>query len=560
MFLFTRTSKTDDDSDIADAVNRSQAAIRFNPDGTIRDANQVFLDVMGYARDEVVGKHHRMFVPAQQRDSAEYREFWASLRRGDTLTRVFRRLRRDGSDVWLQASYIPTRNRNGDVAGIVKIATDVTERVLRDATFAGQVEAIGKSMAVIEFDLDGTILTANRNFLDAMGYSLEEIRGRHHRMFVAEADAGSAEYKQFWQSLSDGRFSEGEYRRIAKGGREVWIQASYNPIRDLDGKPFKVIKFASDITERKLKAADAQGQIDAIHASQAVIEFELDGTIRTANENFLAAVGYSLGEIKGKNHRMFVDRDEQAGQDYKAFWDALRRGEFQAGEYRRFGKGGREVWIQASYNPIRDIDGRPVKVVKFAADVTEQVLARKRAEHVQQLMETIAAGAEQLNASVSEIAESMVKSRETTTEAFDLVVSANDQTSALDDATRAMGGIVEAINDITGQISLLALNATIESARAGEAGKGFAVVANEVKNLANQAKSATDRITENIDRMRGVSTDVVASLAAIRKAMDDVREYVASTATAVEEQSSVANDMSANMQRASEEARNFGAR
>lgn len=560
MFLFTRTTKTDDDLDIADAVKSSQAVIRFNPDGTIRDANQVFLDVMGYTRDEVVGKHHRMFVPAQQRDSAEYREFWASLRRGNTLTRIFRRLRRDGSDIWLQASYIPTRNRNGDVAGIVKIATDVTERVLRDATFAGQVEAIGKSMAVIEFDLDGTILTANRNFLDAMGYSLEEIRGRHHRMFVAEADAGSAEYKQFWQSLSDGRFSEGEYRRIAKGGREVWIQASYNPIRDLDGKPFKVIKFASDITERKLKAADAQGQIDAIHASQAVIEFELDGTIRTANENFLAAVGYSLGEIKGKNHRMFVDRDEQAGQDYKAFWDALRRGEFQAGEYRRFGKGGREVWIQASYNPIRDIDGRPVKVVKFAADVTEQVLARKRAEHVQQLMETIAAGAEQLNASVSEIAESMVKSRETTTEAFDLVVSANDQTSALDDATRAMGGIVEAINDITGQISLLALNATIESARAGEAGKGFAVVANEVKNLANQAKSATDRITENIDRMRGVSTDVVASLAAIRKAMDDVREYVASTATAVEEQSSVANDMSANMQRASEEARNFGAR
>jgi methyl-accepting chemotaxis protein len=546
--------------DIADAVKSSQAVIRFNPDGTIRDANQVFLDVMGYARDEIVGQHHRMFVPAQQRESAEYREFWASLRRGDTLTRIFRRLRRDGSDIWLQASYIPTRNRNGDVAGIVKIATDVTERVLRDATFAGQVEAIGKSMAVIEFDLDGTILTANRNFLDAMGYSLEEIRGRHHRIFVAEADAGSAEYKQFWQSLSDGRFSEGEYRRIAKGGREVWIQASYNPIRDMDGKSFKVIKFASDITERKLKAADAQGQIDAIHASQAVIEFELDGTIRTANENFLAAVGYSLGEIKGKNHRMFVGRDEKAGQDYKAFWDALRRGEFQAGEYRRLGKGGREVWIQASYNPIRDIDGRPVKVVKFAADVTEQVLARKRAEHVQQLMETIAAGAEQLNASVSEIAESMVKSRETTTEAFDLVVSANDQTSALDDATRAMGGIVEAINDITGQISLLALNATIESARAGEAGKGFAVVANEVKNLANQAKSATDRITENIDRMRGVSTDVVASLAAIRKAMDDVREYVASTATAVEEQSSVANDMSANMQRASEEARNFGAR
>ncbi|WP_211228961.1 methyl-accepting chemotaxis protein [Thalassobaculum salexigens] len=558
MFLFTRRADNENKPEIAEALNRSQALIEFGLDGTVKTANENFLKLMGFSLDQVVGKNHSTFVPKHEGDSAEYRAFWQALRGGETQTGVFRRVKRDGSDIWLQASYIPTTNRAGALTGVIKLATDVTERVLRDVFSSGQTDAIGKSMAVIEFELDGTIVRANQNFLDTLGYSLSEIQGKHHSMFIDPAQVKGEEYKQFWPSLAAGNFKQGEFKRIGKGGREVWIQATYNPIRDLDGNPFRVVKFATDVTKQKLKAADAQGQIDAIGASQAVIEFDLDGIIQSANAHFLGAIGYTIDEIRGKHHRMFVDKGYQSSPEYAEFWDALRRGQYRSGEFRRIGKGGREVWIQASYNPICDLNGKPFKVVKYASDVTDQVLARKRAEHVQQLMETVAAGAEELNASVKEIATSMVKSKDTTAGAFDLVVAADGFTVELEGATKAMGGIVEAINDITGQISLLALNATIESARAGEAGKGFAVVANEVKNLANQAKNATDQIGENISRMQHVSSEVVNSLASIRSAMDEVQEYVASTAAAVEEQSTVANDMSANMQRASQEASAMG--
>ncbi|WP_281685696.1 methyl-accepting chemotaxis protein [Thalassobaculum salexigens] len=558
MFLFTRRADNENKPEIAEALNRSQALIEFGLDGTVKTANENFLKLMGFSLDQVVGKNHSTFVPKHEGDSAEYRAFWQALRGGETQTGVFRRVKRDGSDIWLQASYIPTTNRAGALTGVIKLATDVTERVLRDVFSSGQTDAIGKSMAVIEFELDGTIVRANQNFLDTLGYSLAEIQGKHHSMFIDPAQVKGEEYKQFWPSLAAGNFKQGEFKRIGKGGREVWIQATYNPIRDLDGNPFRVVKFATDVTKQKLKAADAQGQIDAIGASQAVIEFDLDGIIQSANAHFLGAIGYTIDEIRGKHHRMFVDKGYQSSPEYAEFWDALRRGQYRSGEFRRIGKGGREVWIQASYNPICDLNGKPFKVVKYASDVTDQVLARKRAEHVQQLMETVAAGAEELNASVKEIATSMVKSKDTTAGAFDLVVAADGFTVELEGATKAMGGIVEAINDITGQISLLALNATIEAARAGEAGKGFAVVANEVKNLANQAKNATDQIGENISRMQHVSSEVVNSLASIRSAMDEVQEYVASTAAAVEEQSTVANDMSANMQRASQEASAMG--
>lgn len=289
-----------------------------------------------------------------------------------------------------------------------------------------------------------------------------------------------------------------------------------------------------------------------------MIEFDLDGTIRTANRNFLDAMGYRLEEVKGRHHSIFVDQAYRDSADYRAFWEKLRHGEFQAAEFRRIHKTGRDVWIQASYNPILDPDGKPYKVVKFASDVTAQVLARKRAEHVSALMESIAAGAEELNASVQEIATSMQRSKETTGEAFDLVLAANQSTAAMNDAASAMGNILEVITGITGQINLLALNATIESARAGEAGKGFAVVANEVKNLATQARKATEQISTSIDGMQATSGQVAGALAEIRMAMQKVQEFVASTAAAVEEQSAVAGDMSNNMQRAAAEAANMG--
>ena len=538
----------------ATAISKSQAVIEFNMDGTIVTANQNFLDALGYRLEEIQGKHHSMFVPPDMRDGAEYRTFWANLNRGEFQAAEYKRITKGGREIWIQASYNPVFDRSGKPCKVIKFATDITAQKIRSMEDSGKISAIGRAQAVIEFNLDGTIITANDNFLGTLGYSLAEIQGKHHSMFVGPAERDSSAYREFWASLNRGEFQSAEYKRFGKGGKEIWILASYNPILDDTGKPFKVVKFASDVTEQKLKNANFAGQIEAIGKAQAVIEFNMDGMVLDANENFLSTLGYSLGEIKGQHHSMFVPPEERQSEAYRAFWASLNRGEFQAAEYGRVGKGGRKVWIQASYNPIRDLNGKPYKVVKYASDVTRQVLIRMGNERVRSMMETVAAGAEELNSSVREISEAMVKSKDTATAAVEKVEVADQQAQRLSEAAGSMSSIVQLIGDITGQINLLALNATIESARAGEAGRGFAVVAAEVKNLANQAKQATDKIGQEIGNLNGISSDVVGALNSIKNAIQNVAEFVTSTAAAVEEQSTVTSEMSSSMQRAAAEA------
>ncbi|AWM10613.1 methyl-accepting chemotaxis protein [Bradyrhizobium symbiodeficiens] len=551
--MFGRKSHGDAQAQI-DAIGRSQAMIEFNMDGSIITANKNFLDALGYRLEQIQGKHHSMFVPVDQRDGAEYQAFWAALRRGEFQAAEFKRIASGGGEVWIEASYNPVLGNDGKPVKVIKIATEITAKKLRSMADASKLAAINRAQAVIEFKLDGTIVTANQNFCDALGYSLAEIEGKHHSLFIPQADRDSAAYREFWAKLNRGEYQAGEFKRIGKGGKEVWILASYNPVMDDTGKPFGVVKFATDVTAEKLKTADLAGQIAAIDKAQAVIEFNMDGTIITANANFLGALGYSLAEIKGHHHSMFVDPAERDGVAYREFWAALNRGEYQAAEYKRIGKSGKEVYIQASYNPILDLNSKPFKVVKYATDTTQQVLVRMGNERVRAMMESVAAGSEELNASVREISEAMTKSRQTASSAVDQVAAADAQAQRLTEAALAMSGIVELINNITGQINLLALNATIESARAGEAGRGFAVVASEVKSLANQAKQATDKIGAEIGSLNGISGDVVTALASIKTAINNVSEYVTSTAAAIEEQSTVTNEMSTSMQRAAAEA------
>ncbi len=357
------------------AIGKSQAVIEFNMDGTILTANENFLHVLGYALEDVKGRHHSMFVDEAYRQSPAYREFWAALNRGEYQAAEYKRIGKGGKEVWIQASYNPIFDLNGKPCKVVKFATDTTGQKLKNADYAGQIAAINKSQAVIEFHMDGTIVTANDQFLHVLGYTLDDVKGRHHSMFVDEAYRQSPAYREFWAALNRGEYQAAEYKRIGKGGKEAWIQASYNPILDLNGKPFKVVKFATDMTEQKLKNADYSGQIAAINKSQAVIEFEMDGTIRHANDNFLKVLGYTLDEVKGRHHSMFVEENYRRSPEYREFWAALNRGEYQAAEYKRIGRGGKEVWIQASYNPILDLNGKPFKVVKFATDVTETVNA-----------------------------------------------------------------------------------------------------------------------------------------------------------------------------------------
>jgi methyl-accepting chemotaxis protein len=537
----------------AAAISKSQAVIEFNLDGTIITANQNFLSTLGYSLDEIKGKHHSMFVEPSVRDSNDYREFWARLNRGEFQAAQYKRIGKGGKPIWIQASYNPICDAKGKPSKVIKFATDITAQKIQSMEDAGRIAAMDRAQAVIEFNMDGTIVTANDNFLGAMGYSLAEVQGKHHSLFVTPADRDSAAYREFWAALNRGDYQAAEYKRVGKGGKEVWILATYNPIFNEAGKPFKVVKFATDVTEQKLKAADSDGQIAAIHKSQAVIEFNMDGTIRSANPNFLNAMGYVLPEIQGRHHSMFVEPGESNSRAYAEFWETLNRGQYQAAEYKRIAKGGREIWIQASYNPIHDLNGKPFKVVKYATDITAQAVARQKAERARGLIESVAAGSEEMSASIREISQTMTKSKETAVMATGRVEAADQQAMKLNTAAQAMSGIVQLIGDITGQINLLALNATIESARAGEAGRGFAVVAAEVKNLANQAKQATDTISGEIGALNTVASDVVSSLMAIKTAIGSVNEFITSTAAAVEEQSIVTSDMSSNMQRASAE-------
>jgi methyl-accepting chemotaxis protein len=339
-------------------------------------ANDNFLNVLGYSIDEIKGKHHSLFVEENFRQSPAYKEFWAKLNAGEYLSDEFKRIGKGGREVWIQASYNPIFDLNGKPYKVVKFATDVTQQKKVSADTTGQLAAIGKSQAVIEFSLDGTVLTANDNFLKVLGYGLDEVKGKHHSLFVEERFRHSPTYKEFWAKLNAGEYLSDEFKRIGKGGREVWIQASYNPIFDLNGKPYKVVKFATDITQQKKANADTAGQLAAIGRAQAVIEFSLDGTVLTANDNFLKVLGYSLDEVKGRHHSLFVEESFRVSPAHKESWATLNGGEYLSEEFKRIGKGG-EVWIQASYNPIFDLNGEPYKVVKFATDITSQVKLRQ---------------------------------------------------------------------------------------------------------------------------------------------------------------------------------------
>jgi methyl-accepting chemotaxis protein len=545
------------------AVERTQAVIEFDLDGIVQRANDNFLTAMGYSAGEVVGKHHRMFVSPAHAASAEYAQLWADLRRGRELTAEWGRLAKGGREVWIQATYLPILDGRGQPQRVVKIATDITERKRESLDNAGQIAALRASHAVIEFAMDGTIRWANDNFLAATGYALDEIVGQHHRMFVGAEHAQSAAYAQLWADLNAGRFRTAEWRRFAKGGREIWIQASYIPIADGQGRPVKVVKYAVDITEEKRTRADHAGQIAAIDRAQAVVEFDLDGTIRRANPNFLTAMGYTAQEVVGRHHRMFVDPAEAQSQAYRQFWDKLAAGEFAQGQFRRLGKGGREIWIQAIYSPIADEAGKPFKVVKYASDITAQMAARVRAGELSRdttaNIDTVSAAAEEMTGSVQEIAGKMTDSRDKLTGMVERLQANGRQVAQLEETAASMGTIIEMIRKIAEKVNMLALNATIEAARAGAAGKGFAVVANEVKTLAGQTNQATDEVMQKIEGVQALVGEVAGQMTEIDAAAQTLSTYIGGVAGAIEQQTAATQEIAASLEHVSTGVRDLHA-
>jgi methyl-accepting chemotaxis protein len=431
------------------ALSRSLAIIEYSPDGTVLSANEKFSEMAGYPAAEIVGKHHRMFVDHDFAESVDYREFWTKLGRGELQESEGKRLGKDGKEVWSKSVYHPVVNASGKVLKVVNVLTDVTEAKLKSAENEGRLDAISRAQAMIEFTLDGNVVTANENFLKALGYRLEEIQGRHHSIFVDPAYARSPEYQEFWAKLKGGEFVAAEFKRIGKGGREVWIQASYNPIFDLNGKVAKVVKFATDVT----------GRVAAVN--------QIAGGLSRLAE----------GDLEQRITTPFVPELESLRVDFNASMEAME-------------------------NSIAAVGAATRAITSGAGEIASA------AEQWSQRTEQQAANLEESAAALEEVTVTVKKSSQGANRARDVVSAAKVDAekggtvvreamaamTAIDQSSKQIGQIIGVIDEIAFQTNLLALNAGVEAARAGEAGRGFAVVASEVRALAQRSAEAAKEI------------------------------------------------------------------
>ncbi|MCG6577056.1 PAS domain S-box protein [Pseudomonas sp. AF32] len=364
-------------------------------------------------------------------------------------------------------------------------------------------------MAVVEFSPDGKVLRANENFLKTMGYRAEQLASLSHRDFCTPALAGSAEYREFWNQLRAGQFVSGTFQRRSGRGETVWLEASYNPVVDEHNRVVKVVKYALDVTAKVANEAEIRGKLAALDRAMAVIEFDLSGHILTANDNFLRTMNYTLAELQGKHHRMFCEQSLVNSPEYSDFWRRLNAGEFYSGQYKRLGKHGKVVWLEASYNPVFDAEGKLYKIVKFASDITERVekfeedsRGASRAYHISAETERVAEqGAQVIQQTAREMRQ-----------IADNIGASARLVGQLGSRSEEITAIVNTIRGIADQTNLLALNAAIEAARAGDQGRGFAVVADEVRQLAGRTSRSTAEIAEMIGMILSETREAVTSM------------------------------------------------
>lgn len=581
------------------AISRSQAVVELQMDGTITAANENFLTLFGYLSDEIKGQNHDKLAEESSRRTGEHREFWTRLNRGENITGEFRRIGKKGQVIWIQASYNPIFDVNGKPFKVVEYATDITAMV------NDRAESI--KLRTIVDESDAAFMTVNRDFVVTyINQQTKSMMVKYQQVFRSlwPAFDGSkllgSNIDQFHKNPQHQRALLSDpnklpYKTDIKVGPLTFaltVTAQRDGVGNYVGNTLEW-KDVTEIRKQEFVNADYSGQIAAISKSQAVIEFNLDGTVISANENFLQTMGYSLEEIKGIHHSRFVDDTFKQSQEYKEFWTKLNRGEYVTGEFKRIGKRGKEIWIQASYNPIADQMGKPFKVVKYASDITVQVNERQEmarileqvnanaaslassaeeltavssqmasnaaetssqagvvsaaSEEVSRNVQTVSTGVEEMNAAISEIAKNASDAARVSQAAVLSAAAANETIGKLGDSSAEIGKVIKVITSIAEQTNLLALNATIEAARAGEAGKGFAVVANEVKELAKETAKATEDISRKIEAIQQDTKGSVDSIREIGQVIAQINDISNTIASAVEEQTATANEMSRNV-------------
>lgn len=578
------SGETGSKENLFEAISQAYAYIEFTPDGKILTANENFLTALGYDLDEVVGKHHKLFVDPKEAASPEYKAFWSSLREGEVQTRDVRRVTKSGDAMWISASYMPVKDAKGNVVKVVKLAQNINAKKLEAADYEGKVNAISKAQAVIEFKMDGTIVGANENFLNALGYSLNEIQGKHHRMFCDPTYVNSVDYRNFWEKLNRGEFDSGEYKRIGKGGKEIWIQASYNPIFDLDGKPCKVVKFASDIT--KMKALERVQQMVDLSPINTMMSTP-DGKILYLNEN-------SAKTLRKLEQYLPVKADKLVGQSIDILHKRPEHQRNIIGNPKnlpfkskiKVGPETLDLLISAIYAPdgsymgpmvtwdvitqklnlVNSLEETSNSLASAANELTatatqmsgnasktssESNNAASAAEEVATGVQTVATNTEEMAASIKEIARSANESAEMSRDTLSRAQNTNKTITQLGASSQEIGNVIKVISSIAQQTNLLALNATIEAARAGDAGKGFAVVANEVKELAKQTAKATEEITNKIGAIQKDSTNAVEAIGGIAQAVEKLNGIAGAIAASVEEQNATTNEVSRVVQESS---------